>query len=323
MKVDCAWVLPWASDKAHGARSAVAGASAVLTQHGLNSIICGVSELKDINSRVYVVLGLSVGLADRIKHARPSARIFMQNHSPWLFIESSSDDWWKFVSSLAWCRKNGFAVAQIARREMESAVQAFGEDGLVFIPAVYPYDCCVQNRASSPPPDGQKFVAVMAHKDRPWKNIIGQTVAACLASRKIPLRLRVHLAEENERSCDISTICQAYGTELEIAPWLSHDAFRASVAADADIGLCCTWSECYSQAALDFMAQGVPILGSPANWFTPADWQVHPDNVVSMADKIIEILPKRDENKAAHAAALAQAEQKAILTFWMEDTFSE
>lgn len=312
VKIDVGWMIPWETG-AHGARSAVAGAAAYLTSLGANSVVFTKKHLDEVDAKVYVVLGLNVADAEHVRKTRPGARIVLQNHSPWLFLECASSDWPKWFDCLTWCRKHNQHLGQVALREYDSARRAFGEQGLCFLPAVYPYDV---NRKPVSLSDDQPPTLLLAHKDRPWKNLMGQAAAAIMLNQHTPIRLRIFTAEQSETFIVMTDLLRRSGIDYEFAQWEAQGDWRTECA-QAAVGMCCTWSECYSQAAMDFMSQGVPILGSPAQWWCPSALQAFPDDLQSMmwtANNAITY----DRHTVLRHARNAQAVQKLGLKQWAE-----
>lgn len=312
MKVDVAWMIPWPN--AHGSISACSGASAELVARGASSIIVGKDDIRDVNARVYVLLGLDVAMAERVRHARPSAKIFLQNHSPWLFLECSGRDWEKWTNCLRWARRHDQHLAQVAPREYQSAVAAFGLTGLSLIPAIYPFRNAKSTKAKTDPP-----TIVIAHKDRPWKNIVGQCAAIGMVNKRRPVRAAIYLEDGSPRCIDAMTIFEKFGVEFDLRTWKPQREFREEIA-DASCGMCCTWAECYSQAALDFMTQGIPIVGSPANWACPVRLMASPDSIIGIVEALFFALNKQKAtgNDCLLAAEAAQAIQREHMDRWAD-----
>ena len=295
MSVDVAWFFPW-KDKGHGARSAVNGANARLAAAGAKTVVCETFE-EVPECQHLIVLGLKARVAERLKR-RVSGKVFMQNHSPWLFLECSARDWSRWFTCLAWARETENFVAQVAYREYVSAMQCVGSDGLDLIPAVYPYPI----KAAKPHESERKRV-VIAHKDRFWKNVLGQLFAAGVANRQVPCSVTLYADPSSKVLSYAEQIAGMFDMPFEMLPFVPQTEFREQVAT-ADLGACCTWSECYSQLALDFLSQGIPILGSSAQWFLRPEWSAFPDNTMEMARVIVSIL---QQGADAREMALEQA----------------
>jgi len=306
---DVVWSLPW---RGGGSESAVRGASEWLNAHGAVSVIADPAAALQTPARVYVLLGLNLDQAAAVRRLRPRARVVLQNHSPWTFLGFSRDDWLRWIRCLAWCREQGSdcAVGQVAEREYESAVDAWGGLGLCLLPAVYPYPVAAEPQAGLPR-------LLLAHKNRPWKNMAGQAVAAALLHRRTGMQCLWSLSPAGREAADIARIFGMLNGGAQHFRWLSQDDFRR-LAARAAVGMCCTWAECYSQVALDYLAQGTPIVGSPAQWFCPPDWRAFPDHPTAIAAAAERILGAGSAARrvALAAARDAQARQHHHLQEW-------
>ena len=306
--LDVLWLCPWPKG---GAGSASRGVLCELRKRGYRTSY-NPRPLPSVPVRCIVLLGLSVAIAREMRTTHPDALIVLQNHSPWLFLAWSQSDATRWHQCLAWARADGNAhVAQVAWAEFRSARTAYGPSAIDCLPAVYPYPIETTPAAPSNPP-----AVILAHRDRPWKSIPSQLIAAALAHRTQPLR--VIYPPPPDQVTPVADIADLWNVPVHTGKWSSQDAFRTAIRT-ASVSMCATWAECYSQAALDALSQGVPVVAGPANWFVPTEWQAFPDDPAALAARILRILrdPDGARPRAILAAHAAQRRQLELLEQWL------
>jgi hypothetical protein len=304
--IDVLFVCPW---KGGGSWSASLGAAEHLQEQGFDARL---TQREMAPAKVFALMGLDVRLAVNARAAFPEAGICLVNHSPWQFLAREQDDWRNFLTCLNWARGDGrAAVCQVAGIQFRDAVDALGADGIDLLPAVYP-------DVPHPRVEVARYrYSLLGHRGRPEKNLATQAVAQVL------LEQRTGVAPW---ACG-DTASAAMLRDLQdclrspsgcVRKWGSQNDFW-HLAGAARIGFCCTFADCYSQTAMDFLSQGVPIVGSPAQWMIPVDWQANADDPAAMAETAARILADPEAGATARAAAdEAQERQIETLNDWAE-----
>lgn len=304
------WVANWNG----GMGSAMRGAVKQLEKEGLRILTLE----KDargtgVTSPVWVLGGLPITLAEKLRAASGDRTVVMQTHSPWFFLSSEKTDYEWYLQGLDMCKRDKrVRIAHVAEREYRDACYAFGEEFFDFVPAVYEGTVTGGSR-------NQKGPIVLAHNVRLGKNISGQLFAGALAAKalsvplvwSVPPDMPGHIKEALLRG-----VQQVIGIDVCVKDWTSQEAFR-QLCASASVGLCATWTDAYCQVACDFMAAGVPVLASYAQWFCPPEWIADPDDAQGMSRLIIDlVVNKAEAEKASEYLTAAQEKQIWHLKQW-------
>jgi glycosyltransferase involved in cell wall biosynthesis len=131
---------------------------------------------------------------------------------------------------------------------------------------------------------------------RPLKNQLTACAAAIVISRRIGLPTEFHINAGREEGGG-GIVVNAIKQMAEDVPnfkiiqdgWRGWHEFRATVA-DMDLLIHPSYTESFNMVTGDGIAQGVPVVGSPAiNWL-PAEWKADSDDAVEIARIGMKIL---------------------------------
>lgn len=161
---------------------------------------------------------------------------------------------------------------------------------------------------------------------RPLKNLLLQACAALTFARETRCGLRFHMngsrleqqGQSNLRNIE-ALFDGAPDAELVLHPWLSHGEFLALVAR-MDIVLQVSLTESFCIVAADAADVGVPVVGSPAIGWLPAECQADPLQVQS----IVHAMARANaETASAAEKALRKhtAESTEIWLHWLARDF--
>ena len=191
----------------------------------------------------------------------------------------------------------------------------------VYLPNPYPF---VEARHARKTPDGVLDVGSFG-SHRHLKNFLTAAGAALLLARRLGKPLRFHLnvnRQENQGGGILGTVRDLLAGEAEVVPvpWCEWAAFRRHVAG-LDICLHPSFTETFSIVTADAVAEGVPVVGSPAIDWLPDAWTADPDDACAIASAAGRLLADPDA-PAAGRAALASANAAAVGAWvrWLADT---
>lgn len=153
------------------------------------------------------------------------------------------------------------------------------------------------------------FRLLMAGRRDMIKNFPNQIVAAAIASKAIPLELHICVRGESKDLLDMARLA---GVHAELVKWSDRSSHEERLSS-YHIGLQSSFSESFNYVAIELMARGVPVVGSPAIRYLPQHWQANPDDPMEIADTIVK-LAKDWENERLLARRVAEdvAETNAI-----------
>ena len=130
------------------------------------------------------------------------------------------------------------------------------------------------------------------------KSFPNQVFAVALANktRKCRLHLMIHGATGRGKQTDgdLGSLAKSLGVETLSHPHMDHEAHRNRIANVVDIGMQAGFCESFNYVALEHMASGKPVVGSPTVRFLPDRMQVDPNDIEGMARKLLELSERLD-----------------------------
>jgi hypothetical protein len=168
-------------------------------------------------------------------------------------------------------------------------------DRHVWIPNVVIQKMNGVRRLGNPP-----TLSLIARHD-PVKNLPGQLMAAAIASKRLPLRLRV--AVRNGDPDIIRGWLERGRVEVEILEWVRWVSHLTRLDS-TDVGLQVSFCESFNYCALDHCMRGVPVVGSQAIQFLPESWKADPTDPADIAARVLAII---EDYPAQSAVAIQTA----------------
>lgn len=103
---------------------------------------------------------------------------------------------------------------------------------------------------------------------------------------------------------DYAPIMKGYGIDYEIVPWLDRAEFMQRIS-HARLAMISSIYESHSYAAVDFMSQGVPVVGSPTIPWLPKAWMAEPNSPESMVRVMTQLWDDPRPHPRLHLEAVA------------------
>jgi hypothetical protein len=159
------------------------------------------------------------------------------------------------------------------------------------------------------------------------KNHMEQVVAALDAANRLGRVLVLHInvgrqeMQGSEPLKNIRAIFSEHGTtqksHLVCHDWMSHNEFLG-VITGMDIGLQVSYTETFNIVAADFVAMGVPVIGSPDISWLPKRGKADPNSAEDITHKMLRVLAEDRGRYQASAWAGIQHHNKLALKAWEE-----
>ena len=131
----------------------------------------------------------------------------------------------------------------------------------------------------------ERPVASVIGRYDPNKAIPHSIIAAALSGR-VDLLFML----KNARRDQVGDYCESLGVAHEFEPWSAWADYQRILSERVSVGFQPSFSESFNYVAVEQMALGIPVVGSPAVKFLPSTWQANPDDPGDIAAKLDAIL---------------------------------
>ncbi|HEY1750306.1 MAG TPA: hypothetical protein VGG29_03530 [Caulobacteraceae bacterium] len=284
----------------HGLSNSAGFVVAMLNEAGIDARLVHVKSDNDIWKEIEAYRPTHVVLEafwcrpkklDDLRPLFPDVQFIVRGHSSTPFL---AHDTYGFKWALEYLGKPGAVVAPNDQRHVAElrllARKLFGaaaDARVPWLPNYYP------ERHALPPPaedDGLHVDVGCFGAARPFKNMVGQALAAMLFAERVGRRLRFHINGDRIECGGGPTVknlewifeANPYA-ELVRHDWMPHAEFLDLVAS-MDLVAQVSFAETFCIVAADAVSQGVPLVTSAeVAWSTPAS-RADPTDPASMAD---------------------------------------
>ena len=235
---------------------------------------------------------------DILQMLHPTVNWIVRIHSeaPFLAQEGIGIDW---LSHYPLNYSNVFVAVNSKEAEIELLSfypeKGINPDKLLYLPTYYPApDDTLYFKSFS---GGVLNVACMG-AIRQLKNVLIQAMAAMRFAEETGWHLRFHIngdifdAEGRPTNKSLTALFEDTDYELIRHKWMEHDEFIAFLAG-IDVGMQVSFSETFCIVAADYVASGIPVVGSPAIKWLDKRSQTDTIKVQSIADHIGTALRNR------------------------------
>lgn len=322
---------------AHGRHSGIGisclNTSKTLSQHGYNSEVWPIAGGDDLWAQLYrdrqsgrdpithVVIGalfIPTDYVARLAFNYPDTKFVINSHSNVGFLQSEPAAITKFRETidLQTESRNVFAGGNSARF-VRSMQVAYGH--CLLLPNLY-YLSGNESSAASHWKSGSHLRVGCFGASRVQKNFSTAIVAAICAANQlqVPIEIWINTGRDDSNGNVVYRAAKAWteGTPnvtLKELPWAEWAKFRTQLKA-LHMLVQPSYSETFSQVAADACAAGIPTIAGPAIEWLPYSWQADPDDALSIAEKMRQVL--HDPFAAQIGMQALRDRNEASLPFW-------
>jgi len=154
---------------------------------------------------------------------------------------------------------------------------------------------------------------------RPVASVVGRydpnkaiphSILAAAMSKRIDLLFIL----KQPRRDQLEAFCDSVGVAHEFSPWTNWDTYTKTLFEKVTVGLQPSFTESFNYVAVEHMALGIPVIGSPTVKYLPPNWQANPDDPAAIAARVNWVLDNylNESKQAVKLAALVQRTNRRL-----------